>query len=601
MSTSRFPYLLLVSICLLLCDSLALGLDADTPWVSVSSSDGSVATARHEASAVAVGDNLYLLGGRGNRPLEIFDTINRTWRDLGRAPIELHHFQPVVIGQKIYALGAFTCCYPNEPSVAEIYVFDTVTEQWSTDGVIPEARRRGAAAAVVHNGDIYLLGGNTLGHNGGAVPWLDRYDPDTGDWQVLADAPNARDHFAAAVINGQLVAAAGRRTVQPNPFVNPVLPTDVYDIEAGNWISGAQIPTARAGTMIATAENELLVAGGEINTTSQALRTTEAYNVLTNQWRSLQPMIDQRHSGGGAVVNNIWHVVAGSEVQGGPLSGEINRHETLDLTAMSEPEDSDDDGLSDVDETGLHNTNPNDPDSDDDELLDGMEVTLGTDPLNADTDSDGLDDGDEFDRGTDYFDADSDDDELDDGLEVSLGSDPLQADSDSDQLPDGAEYLLGTNLLDEDSDDDGLNDGAEVDNHGTDPLLSDTDSDDLSDFAEITLWLTNPIVADTDDDGLSDGAEIALGTKPDDADSDEDGLLDGAEVASGTDPLKRDSDGDGLGDAQDPEPLVAVGEPDAGGKKNSGLGATLWYMLAMGVVALSRTTRKGVNKKSYKL
>ena len=46
---------------------------ADTPWEVVTSSDGSMARARHEAAAVVVDGQYYLLGGRSNRPLEVYE------------------------------------------------------------------------------------------------------------------------------------------------------------------------------------------------------------------------------------------------------------------------------------------------------------------------------------------------------------------------------------------------------------------------------------------------------------------------------------------------------------------------------------------------
>jgi hypothetical protein len=67
-----------------------------------------------------------------------------------------------------------------------------------------------------------------------------------------------------------------------------------------------------------------------------------------------------------------------------------------------------------------------DPDSDDDGLLDGLEVnTHGTDPLAEDTDGDGLLDGAEISlHATDPLDFDTDGDGFDDGEEVAAGSDP---------------------------------------------------------------------------------------------------------------------------------------------------------------------------------
>ena len=400
-------------------------VNANTAWQSIVTSNGSSATARHEATAIAVDGKLYLMGGRGNRPVEVYDPASNSWRVVGNTPLEIHHFQPVVLGTKIYVIAAFTCCYPNEPSIADIHVFDTVTEQWSIIGTMPEARTRGAAAAVVWQGDIYVVGGNTAGHNGGAVAWFDRYDPETETWQVLPDAPNARDHFAAVIVNGQLVAAGGRATDQPNVFANTIAATDIYDFSTGVWRSGASIPNPRAGAVTAGAGSELVIAGGESSGRTEAHDTTEAYDINLNQWRTLQPLSVARHSGGGAVLGTSWHVVAGNTATGG--GAETNQHETLELGIAP---DQDNDGLSDSDETSMHNTNPNLSDTDGDGAIDGDEIDAGTDPLVTDSDSDGLSDGAELNiHNTNPLVTDSDNDGVSDADEIAAGTDPLSADS----------------------------------------------------------------------------------------------------------------------------------------------------------------------------
>ena len=64
----------------------------------------------------------------------------------------------------------------------------------------------------MHEGKIYLVCGIQDGHRSGWVNWLDVYDPNTGAWSKLPDAPRARDHFQVAITQGKLVAAAGRRS-----------------------------------------------------------------------------------------------------------------------------------------------------------------------------------------------------------------------------------------------------------------------------------------------------------------------------------------------------------------------------------------------------
>ena len=150
------------------------------------------------------------------------------------------------------------------------------------------------------------------------------------------------------------------------------------------------------------------------------------------------------------------------------------------------------------------------------------------------------------------IDPDSDNDGLLDGVELT-GANP-------------------TNPDDADSDDDGLTDGAEdtnkngaVDPGETNPNNPDTDVDALTDGCEVTgTNPTNPLDADSDNDTLLDGAEdvdkdCAIAdvgvteTDPNNADTDSDGLDDALEPQVGTDPLNPDSDGDGILDGQDTE------------------------------------------------
>jgi hypothetical protein len=103
-------------------------------------------------------------------------------------------------------------------------------------------------------------------------------------------------------------------------------------------------------------------------------------------------------------------------------------------------------------------------DTDEDGLTDVEEAALGTDPANPDTDEDGITDGDE----------------------VNVwGSDPLNLDTDGDTLYDGGELIWGTAILNPDTDGDGLSDGDEVYLHDTDPTNPDTDGDGFNDGWEI--------------------------------------------------------------------------------------------------------------------
>ena len=180
------------------------------------------------------------------------------------------------------------------------------------------------------------------------------------------------------------------------------------------------------------------------------------------------------------------------------------------FSVASNTTDSDGDGLGDCYEQAL-GTLPNNPDTDNDGLKDGIEVNGSnpTKPLIADSDNDALLDGIEdanhngtWDSGeTNPNNPDTDQDILQDGCEV-LGSNPtkpLDSDSDDDSLLDGVEDANHncaldpneTNPNDPDSDDDGLNDGFEVAN-GTNPLDADSDDDGISDGKDVE-WIQGSI------------------------------------------------------------------------------------------------------------
>ena len=244
--------------------------------------------------------------------------------------------------------------------------------------------------------------------------------------------------------------------------------------------------------------------------------------------------------------------------------------------------DCDRDGLSDYEEVHVTMTNPLHWDTDGDGISDANELiatSAGTFPVfSAATNTDGV--ARTFYQESDPLDPDTDDDELLDTVEY-----------DGTRLGDSssAYWLVGGGdpdntcpfVNDDDSDDDGLQDGYEDDNH--DGVVDATDRDGI--WNNYTLPAngstgqgsgeTNPCDPDTDDDGLSDGEEAGLfvpvggsgsmvvsttagNTIPAlDDDSDNDGLSDYEEVnITGTDPLDADTDGDGISDANE---LISTG------------------------------------------
>lgn len=280
-------------------------------------------TPRHECSFVQAGENFILFGGRESaKRLEVYNFKNDSWSVGGAAPIPFNHFQATSHKGLIWVIGAFrTNNFPNEIPATHIYMYNPATKKWTEGLEIPRGRRRGGAGLTVYNNKFYIVGGNTVGHNGGYVPWLDEYDPMTGTWKILDDMPNARDHFQVTTVQNKLYAIGGRRSGGEGGVFAPLIPqVDVYDFKTNSWSTlkhKNNIPTPRAAPSVVNFNDKIYVMGGEGAYKGPAFKTVEVFNPLTNHWTSEDSMLYARHGTQAIVSGNGIFTLCGSPNQGG--------------------------------------------------------------------------------------------------------------------------------------------------------------------------------------------------------------------------------------------------------------------------------------------
>ncbi len=288
-------------------------------WTEIVSSDGSLPTARHEAAFVGMGDKMYLIGGRGMKPVSIYDAKKNTWTNGSTVPVEMHHFQPIVYKDDIYIMGAMTGGYPGETPIDRIQIYHPDTDSWSLGDEIPEARRRGGAGSALHDGTMYLACGIKDGHRGDHKKWLDAYDPQTGEWTVLPDAPRPRDHFQIAIIDKKIYAVGGRTTrAAQNPFANTMTEVDVFDISQKTWTTLDEgLPSPRAGNFLAVLGNEIIVMGGESFYQEAGHSEVEILDTRTGSWKTAASIPQGRHGTGAVWWKGSLYTSSGSGNRGG--------------------------------------------------------------------------------------------------------------------------------------------------------------------------------------------------------------------------------------------------------------------------------------------
>lgn len=297
-------------------------------------------TPREECALVESDGRLYLLGGRGINPVDIFDSKTRRWTQGAPPPIEVHHFQAVVWDHRIYLAGAMSGKYPREQPIDRIVIYDPKSDVWSWGATIPADRRRGSAGAVVYDGKLVLVCGITNGHTDGWVRWCDTYDFKTGEWSVLPDAPRARDHFAAGIVGAKLYAAGGRRSsaITKQVFDLTIPEVDVYDFAANSWSTlppASNLPAPRAGSSTLAVGQELFVFGGESMAQTLAHAEVQALDTRTGRWRNLPSLVQGRHGTSAVFFGDAFYTCAGAGERGGkPL---LSTMEQLTLPVGNSP------------------------------------------------------------------------------------------------------------------------------------------------------------------------------------------------------------------------------------------------------------------------
>ncbi|WP_020530470.1 Kelch repeat-containing protein [Flexithrix dorotheae] len=295
---------------------------------------------RHESSFVQVGDKFIAVGGRGLKPVDIYDINTKTWSTGKQPPIEMHHFQAASHNGLLYVMGAFNGGYPYETPIPNIFIYDPLQDLWTVGPKIPAHRQRGAAGVAVYNGKFYLLCGIVNGHSSNWVSWLDEFDPATNTWKELPDAPRERDHFHAAVIDGKLYAAGGRKSgFGKTTFLSTTPEVDVYDFEKGYWSTlpspEGDIPTQRAGTTVAVHDGNLFVLGGESGSQQKAHSDFEMLDTDNQSWVKLDSIITGRHGTQAIYSNNAIYLEGGCANRGG--SPEITNFEVYYFGEKNEP------------------------------------------------------------------------------------------------------------------------------------------------------------------------------------------------------------------------------------------------------------------------
>lgn len=272
-------------------------------------------TPRSEAAAAALDGRLYVASGlalnragNGWRALdnfEVYDPETDTWEILAPLPVGLHHTAMAAADGRLFVAGGYDAA-DFTADVRAVWAFDPAVGTWEQLGDMPGARA--AHALVALDEWLYLVGG--VGEDANAL-W--RYDPKTDTWDTsAAPLPTAREHLAAAALDGKLYVISGRWGSSGNLYT-----LEVYDPQTDTWDSLAEMITPTSGFTAGVIDGHIHVTGGEALRLDATLDQHEVYDPAADRWTALPDAPLSRHGHASAVIDGRWYVVGGSTLAAG--------------------------------------------------------------------------------------------------------------------------------------------------------------------------------------------------------------------------------------------------------------------------------------------
>uniref|UniRef100_A0A452IAU6 Kelch-like protein 20 n=1 Tax=Gopherus agassizii TaxID=38772 RepID=A0A452IAU6_9SAUR len=188
--------------------------------------------------------------------------------------------KPIRCGEVLFAVGGWC----SGDAISSVERYDPQTNEWRM--VASMSKRRCGVGVSVLDDLLYAVGG----HDGSSyLNSVERYDPKENKWTRVASMSTRRLGVAVAVLGGFLYAVGGSDGTSP-------LNTGI---------------TRRLGVAVAVLGGFLYAVGGSDGTSP--LNTVERYNPQENRWHTIAPMGTRRKHLGCAVYQDMIYAVGGRD------------------------------------------------------------------------------------------------------------------------------------------------------------------------------------------------------------------------------------------------------------------------------------------------
>ena len=274
-------------------------------------------TDRLMMAGAVVGDEIWVAGGMRHGEMlptvESYNTKTGAWQPRPPLPIPLHHATAAAYRGEMVVIGGAS----DNLADASNRVFAFRGGNWEELPSLQHARA--AAAAAVVGDKLVVVGGQD--HKQLVAP-TEVFDGQS--WTQAADLPSPREHLAA-VSDGVYVYTVGGRNLSADENSAAV---ERFDPESGNWEKLPEMPTPRGSYGAAFIDGRIVVVGGEEPT--RVLSTVEMYDIGNRKWTTLAPINTPVHGQVVAAVGSAVYCIGGADRP--THEGAVATVEVLDFT-----------------------------------------------------------------------------------------------------------------------------------------------------------------------------------------------------------------------------------------------------------------------------
>ncbi len=204
--------------------------------------------ARHHGMAAAVGDRIFFAGGytsSGDPTTAVWELVGGAWTGRAPIPIPVGAASAIVVGDEIYLIGGV----PD----GLFHRYDVANDRWTALPSPPTQREH--LAAVNLDGEVWAIAGRWMGE---IFESTDIFDIETGTWRDGPPLSEPRSGFGAAVVDDSVFVAGGE-VFDPDETLTSV---ERLDDEAAGWQPTESLPQGLHGNPLVVVGSHVYLPGG---------------------------------------------------------------------------------------------------------------------------------------------------------------------------------------------------------------------------------------------------------------------------------------------------------------------------------------------------